>query len=82
MCNKDNKMTVGYKRKKDIKNTLYHFITDDTRWDLESLRWLLGQLSWLRNVEPDYFNGLIEYYYKKTNVNAWNKIIQEIKSYN
>lgn len=82
MCNKDNKMTVGYKRKRELKTTIYHYITDDNKWDLESLRWLLGQLSWLRNVELDYFEGLIQYYNNKTRVNVWHKLIEDIKSYN
>lgn len=82
MCNKDNKMTIGYKKKKELKNTIYHYLTDDSIWDLESLRWLLGQLSWLRNVEFEYFQGVVDYYYKKTHINVWTKLIHDIKSYN
>ena len=82
MYNKDNNLTVGYKRKKRLKVILYQYIMCESRWDLDELRWLLGQLSWLKNVEPEYYTGLIDYFKNKYNTDIHSKIISDIKSYN
>ena len=82
MYNKDNNLTVGYKRKKRLKVILYQYITCESRWDLDELRWLLGQLSWLKNVEPEYYTGLVDYFKNKYNTDIHIKIISDIKSYN
>lgn len=79
MCNKENKTTVGHRKKHDIKNYLFNYINNVETYSLEDLRWLLGQLSWLRNVEPDYFEGLMIYYRTKFNIDIWPDIIEHIK---
>ena len=79
MCNKDNKTTVGHRKKHDIKNYLYNYINNKEEYTLDDLRWLLGQLSWLRNVEIDYFEGLMQYYRTKFNIDIWSDIIDNIK---
>lgn len=82
MYNKDNKLTVGYRKKQQLKTVIHNYIIDDNLWSLEDLRWLLGQLAWLRNVEPEYFEGLMNYYVRKNNIRVWHKIINDIKRYN
>lgn len=79
MCNKENKTTVGHKKKHDIKNYLFNYINNSETYTLDDLRWLLGQLSWLRNVEEDYFEGLMRYYRTKFNIDIWEDIIDNIK---
>lgn len=65
MLNKDNNITVGHKRKRYIKDNIYYFIKFKETWDKEQCRWLLGNLSWLQNVEPEYCIGLLNYYKNK-----------------
>ena len=79
MCNKENKTTVGHRKKHDIKNYLFNYINNSETYTLDDLRWLLGQLSWLRNVETDYFEGLMRYYRTKFNIDIWEDIIDNIK---
>lgn len=82
MCNKDNKITVGHKRKQLIKSTVYNYIIDkqgDIKWSKSDLQYLLGQLSWLRNVELEYYTGLMDYFKNKYNKDIWNSIIKDIK---
>ena len=82
MCNKDNKLTVGYKRKQHLKSIIYNYINATDRWTLEDLRWLLGEIAWITNVEPDYMEGLMTYFNNKYHLDVKNKIILDIKYYN
>ena len=84
MCNKDNEVTVGYKRKQQMKVIINNYMKDkeqDILWSLEDLYWLQGQLSWLQNVEPTYFKGFRTYINNKYNKDIVNSIIVDIKSY-
>ena len=81
MYNKDNELTIGYREKQKLKVTIYNYIHDGL-WPLEDLRWLLGKLNWLHNVQPDYFEGLMNYYKNKYNVDVIKNIISDIKTYN
>lgn len=82
MCNKDNEITIGYKRKHQLKSIVHNYICDldnNIEWTVQDLQWLLGNLSWLRNVEPEYFNGLMNYYTNKYNLDVWQRIIRSLK---
>lgn len=82
MCNKDNKITVGHKRKQLIKSTIHNYIVDkqnNIKWPKVDLQYLLGQLSWLRNVEREYYTGLMSYFKNKYNKDIWHNIITDIK---
>ena len=81
MYNKDNELTIGYREKQKLKVTIYNYIHDGL-WPLEDLRWLLGKLNWLHNVQPDYFKGLMNYYKNKYNIDVIKNIISDIKTYN
>lgn len=79
MCNKDNNITIGHKRKQEIKAAVHSYINSNNEWELQDLQYLLGQLSWLNNVEPNYFEQLMQYFIRKYNVNVWQSIIDDIK---
>ena len=81
MYNKDNELTIGYREKQKLKVTIYNYIHDGL-WPLEDLRWLLCKLNWLHNVQPDYFEGLMNYYKNKYNIDVIKNIISDIKTYN
>lgn len=82
MYNKDRKITVGHKRKHQIKQMLYSFVKYNETWELDNLYTLQGQLSWLGNVEPDYYKGLMEYYQTKYHIDIKSTLVKRIKEYN
>lgn len=71
MYNKDKQLTVGHSRKQRLKIMVFQFLKDydiiETRWDESSTQSLLGQISFVRNIEPEYTQGLIDFYNKKLN---------------
>lgn len=72
MYNKDNKITVGHKRKKRLKVAIYNFFRDyhnNNTWPKEDLQVLQGQIAFVENIEPEYTNGLISFYETKYNKN-------------
>lgn len=84
MCNKDNEITIGYRRKQHMKVIISNYMKDkeqDRLWSLEDLYWLQGQLSWLQNVEPTYFRGFRTYINNKYDNDIVNSVIADIKSY-
>lgn len=80
MCNKENNITVGYRRKQEIKAATHNYMTAPDDWERKDLQWLLGQYSWIHNVEPEYYSHLIEYFNKKYNCDIVKKIITQIKT--
>lgn len=80
MCNKENNITVGYRRKQEIKAATHNYMTTPDAWERKDLQWLLGQYSWIHNVEPEYYSHLIEYFNKKYNCDIVKKIIAQIKT--
>lgn len=72
MLNKDNKVTVGHKRKEQIRARVCSFIMDTqsgNEWDLGDIRNMYGILSYYRNIEPDFFAAAIARINHKYNVN-------------
>lgn len=82
MCNKENKLTVGHKRKNIIKQCINNFMHNRDTWSLEDCQSLLGQIAWLYKVEEDYAEGLMKYYYKKWKDNPRKELIKRIKQLN
>jgi retron-type reverse transcriptase len=63
MLNKDNSITIGHKRKKELKAMIHNFLTDYKKhepWDKNATQVFLGQLSYATQVEPDYFKFIID----------------------
>lgn len=65
MYNKDNKLTVGYKRKRRIKTMLFQFYLG--RIEREFVYQLNGELAYLKNIEPEYY-----YYFMQSLSNKYN----------
>ena len=85
MCNKDNNITIGYRKKQHLKTIINNYMKDrdmDLIWGLEDLYWLQGQLSWLHNVEPEYYTGFKRYLNDKYGKDVPTCIIQDIKHHN
>ena len=69
MLNQQNEITIGYKRKKEIKAILMNFCTHRESWTLNDIQRVLGELNYFRSIEPDYHDHLIAQYSKKYNGN-------------
>ena len=82
MYNKDNTLTVGHKKKRQIKDNIYYFVKFQDNFDLEQCQWLQGNISWLRSVEPEYTEGLLKYYKDKFNLDVWKTLLDKIKILN
>ena len=76
MLNQQNKITVGHKKKKAIKQKLMNYCTNKTNWQLDDIQCFLGELAYFKNIEPDYHEYLIEQYSKKYNQNT--NIVDEL----
>ena len=75
MLNKDNNITVGWKKKQYFKAALCSFILDTINgktWSIEDVQHLRGQLSYYTMVEKDYFDKLIEAQNAKWQVDVRN----------
>ena len=82
MYNKDNELTIGHKKKRQIKDNIYYFIKFKDNFDLEQCQWLQGNISWLRSVEPEYTKGLLKYYKDKFDFDVWDTLLKQIKILN
>ena len=69
MYNYEQKITVGSKRKKELHSLLNSFVVEYP-WEKQPTQELLGKLAYLRNVEPDYYNNMVNKYNDKYDVNV------------
>lgn len=54
MYTKENNITVGAKRKRYLKAGIHNFEEHPENFDRESLQHLLGEISYLQSIEPEY----------------------------
>lgn len=84
MLNKDNQITIGWKKKKEFEAILFNFCMDyknNIQWSLEDVYHLLGVWSYNRGIEPVFFDSLNQKIYQKTNINAINTAKAIIKNF-
>lgn len=75
MLNKDNNITLGYKQKKVYQAMINNFLRDfqaNQAWDLQNTQILQGKLAYLRAVEPEYYQTIVQKYSTKFNLNFEN----------
>lgn len=68
MLNKENKITIGHKRKERLRVSLYRFMSDPQAWSLEDRQHLAGTLSYFEQIEPEYKKQMVQKYEQKFNV--------------
>lgn len=81
MLNKDNNITLGSEKKKLLNAMLNNFLRDYTNniiWSLEDVYQLQGHLSYLNQIEPDYYNYIVQKYEAKYNILDYRNIIKSI----
>lgn len=70
MVNKDNNITLGYKKKQLLNAMLNNFLRDannNTPWSRDDTYHLQGQLSYLAHIEPEYYTYMVNKYETKYN---------------
>ena len=67
--NKDNKLSYGHEKKKELKHKIYNLFIkqQNNTLTLEECQEVLGLYSYARKIEPDYFNYLEKKYLKMFN---------------
>lgn len=68
MINKDNQITIGYKKKRNFEAMLFNYAKDrksGTYWPLEQLQYALGLMSYYRMVNKESIDGVIIRYSQK-----------------
>lgn len=82
MLNKDNKITIGHKKKKQFKAMVNNYIVDKknhNNWSLSDVKHLSGIFSYYKMIEPDCIKHIIDEFNKKYNVDFNMMIKQDLK---
>lgn len=77
MLNQQNNITLGHKRKKEIKKELLNYCLHKDTWEREDIEQFHGELMYFAQIEPDYFSYIIQNYTEKYNENI--DIITEMR---
>lgn len=73
MLNKDNKITIGYQKKRQFKAMLTSFVLDTkngVRWDMHDIQVMDGYLHYYRMVEGETIDEIVRAVGKKYSVNV------------
>ena len=65
MLNKDNNITLGHQKNKQLNAMLNNFLKDFSsgiKWSLEDTYALQGHLSYLKHISPGYFDYILQKY--------------------
>lgn len=75
MLNQKNEITIGHKRKREIKSALLNYCKNKAEWTKEDMQSFHGELAYFRNIEPTYHDYLIDLYSSKYN-NSKNIVLE------
>lgn len=81
VLNKDNNITIGYKKKMELKAKLNNFIFDFTNqryWSIIETQVLQGELNYFKQIEPEYANFAIKRLERKHNVPSISSMFADI----
>lgn len=73
MLNKDNQITVGHKKKRQLQSMLYNYITDkrnNVAWDKGDVQTMQGLISYYHMVEPENIDAIIQHMNNKMNTDV------------
>jgi len=82
MLNKDNNITIGYKKKERIRATLHAFIMDlknGNHWSIIRIQEMQGLFSYYSKIEPEFVKDLFAKYSTKFECNVKQLLKQELK---
>lgn len=82
MLNKDNKITVGNKKKRQFQSMLYNYITDKRNgvgWSREDLMALQGIHSYYRMVEKNAIDAIVKHINDKLGADVFRLIKEDLR---
>lgn len=82
MLTADNKMTVGHQRKRHLQTMMHNYIVDrqkGVKWTANDIMVMQGICSYVRSIEPEAMNGIIEHINKKHGVDITAMIKADLK---
>jgi len=82
MLNKDNVITVGHKRKRQLQTMLHNYILDKRngiRWDLHDVQVMDGNINYCRMVEEEATNNIIKHINEKMGVDVCRMIREDLR---
>lgn len=82
MLNKDNQITVGYKKKRQFQSMMYNYITDKrngVEWPREDIMAMQGLHSYYRMVEPEAIDAIVKHANEKLNVDVLRTIKADLR---
>lgn len=82
MLNKDNEITIGYRKKKVFKAMCSNYITSKSNnagWERHDIQVFGGLISYYMMIEPDYIKYIIDHYNKKYNVDIMGMIHDDLR---
>lgn len=83
MLNRENKLTIGYKKKRQFQAMLASYVMDKqngVNWDLNDVQVLEGYRNYYRMIEGDTIDKIIEHIGKKFKVNIVRMIKDDLRS--
>lgn len=78
MLNKDNEITIGHARKRELKVMLHKLIVENASgvtWSVEDAQHLYGLINYYRQVERENIDHIIAEYATKFNCNIFDLIV-------
>ncbi len=82
MLNKDNEITVGYKKKRQFQSMMYNYISDKRNgvaWPREDIMAMQGLHSYYRMVEPEAIDAIVKHTNEKLGVDALLTIKEDLR---
>lgn len=82
MCNQLGEVTTGHIRKDNLRGWIDNYIKalhNDEEWELTELQQLQGNLSWLHQVNPKSYDGLMRYVNKKYDRDVYATLLNDIR---
>ena len=82
MLNKDNNITIGYRKKKTFKAMCCNYICDKKngiKWDKHDVQVFAGLISYYKMIEPDYIDYIIKHNNEKFSVDINSLIKDDLK---
>lgn len=82
MVTSENRITIGNAKKRQIEMLMRNYAIDvknGNRWDLSDVQVFTGQLSYLRMVEPDVFERIVQHINGKFSIDIMSEIKADLK---
>lgn len=82
MLNKDNEITVGYKKKRQFQSMMYNYINDKRNgieWPREDIMAMQGLHSYYRMVEPEAIDAIVRHTNEKLGVDVIRTIKDDLR---